>query len=246
MQAHCSVISEASTTPSNSLLSGSVLSTSIKKSYLCRLSEKCFLRILFMLSVLFLCLSLIFSDSPSGNHFPDTCLFSAGRRLSAGSRATPHTQRPPAVPETCFWSSLSCSIDRRSACHISCPIRCRWCRWHCRTTLDRAWMRGLWTACTELPLRKTYPLEVPPWVSSCMMVSGKRRRWRQWDPAGPRRVWGDAHTHCHSSEVGRSWDHRHTGTRCSSRLCWSCLFLQTDSQHGKETWTPRRLTHRPG
>lgn len=100
MQAHCSVISEASTTPSNSLLSGSVLSTSIEKSYLCSLSEKCFLRIHFMLSVLFLCHSLIFSDSPSGNHFPDTCLFSAGRRLSAGSRATLHTQRPPAALET--------------------------------------------------------------------------------------------------------------------------------------------------
>lgn len=100
MQAHCSVISEASTTPSNSLLSGSVLSTSIEKSYLCSLSEKCFLGIHFMLSVLFLCHSLIFSDSPSGNHFPDTCLFSAGRRLSAGSRATLHTQRPPAALET--------------------------------------------------------------------------------------------------------------------------------------------------
>lgn len=100
MQAHCSVISEAFTRPSNLLLSGRVLSTSIEKSYLCSLHEKCFLRILFMSSVLFLWHSLIFSGSPSGNPFLDTCLFSAGQRLSGGSRATPHTQRPPAVPET--------------------------------------------------------------------------------------------------------------------------------------------------
>lgn len=246
MQAHCSVISEAFTRPSNLLLSGRVLSTSIEKSYLCSLHEKCFLRILFMSSVLFLWHSLIFSGSPSGNPFLDTCLFSAGQRLSGGSRATPHTQRPPAVPETCFWSALGRSIDRKSACHISCPIRCRWCRWHYHTTPDRAWTRGLWTACTELPLQKTYPPEAPPWVSSCMMVFGKRRRWRQWDPAGPQRVGGDAHTHCRSSEVGRSRGHRHTGTHYSSRLCWSCLFLQIDSQHGKETWTPCRLNHRPG